>query len=178
MIDDLLASLVAASKEAEPRLAVKEVLERAVSQPGELARALPPSRAGLTRLHVTDDLTVLHLVWAPDMYLKPHDHRMWAAIGLYTGGEDNSFYRRGSEGGLVESGGRSLRAGDVTLLGDDAIHAVHNPTAEFTGAIHVYGGQFFTTPRSEWDRETFEERPFDAAGLTDFFEEQNQAFGV
>jgi hypothetical protein len=25
----------------------------------------------------------------------------------------------------------------------------------------VYGGDFFAVPRSEWDPETFEERPFD-----------------
>jgi predicted metal-dependent enzyme (double-stranded beta helix superfamily) len=29
----------------------------------------------------------------PGMTLGPHDHCMWAAIGVYTGGEDNTFFR-------------------------------------------------------------------------------------
>ena len=41
-----------------------------------------------------DELTVLHVVWAPRMTIYPHDHRMWAAIGIYAGQEDNSFFRR------------------------------------------------------------------------------------
>ena len=31
--------------------------------------------------------------------LYPHDHRMWAAIGIYAGQEDNAFYRRTGAGG-------------------------------------------------------------------------------
>jgi hypothetical protein len=40
---------------------------------------------------------------------------------------------------------------------------VANPLRKLTGAIHVYGGDFFAVPRSEWDAETLEERPFDIA---------------
>ena len=54
--------------------------------------------AELTTLYVSDELTVLKLVWAPGMWLQPHDHRMWAAIGIYGGQEDNTFYRRGGGG--------------------------------------------------------------------------------
>ena len=28
------------------------------------------------------------------MDIYPHDHRMWAAIGIYAGEEDNAIYRR------------------------------------------------------------------------------------
>jgi predicted metal-dependent enzyme (double-stranded beta helix superfamily) len=102
---------------------------------------------------------------------------MWAAIGIYTGGEDNTFYRR-AEHTIVESGGKQLRPGDVCLLGDDTVHGVHNPTSEFAGAVHVYGGDFFTRPRSEWDPDTLEERPFDVAAALSFFEEQNARFAT
>ncbi len=44
-------------------------------------------------LYRDDDLTVLHVVWAPGMSIYPHDHRMWAVIGIYSGQEDNAFYR-------------------------------------------------------------------------------------
>jgi predicted metal-dependent enzyme (double-stranded beta helix superfamily) len=84
---------------------------------------------------------------------------MWAAIGIYTGQEDNSFYRR-SPRGVVTSGGTQLHERDVALLGDDTIHAVVNPRREHTGAIHVYGGDFFTQPRSEFDPETLAEGPY------------------
>ena len=47
----------------------------------------------------------------------------------------------------------------MATLGHDVIHAVKNPRSTPTAAIHVYGGDFFATPRSEWDPETQEERP-------------------
>lgn len=174
-VDELVESCRIAVGESEPRLAVKEVLEQAMARRSDLAEALPPERAGITTLHNAPDLTVLQIVWTPHMHLQPHDHRMWAAIGIYTGGEDNTFYRRAG-GTLTGSGGRALRPGDVTLLGDDTIHSVVNPTSQYTGAIHVYGGDFFRTPRSEWDPETLEERPFDPDALLRHFEAQNEAF--
>ena len=37
----------------------------------------------------------------------PHDHRMWAVIGVYTGREDNIFWRHvpDAQGGLIEAAG-------------------------------------------------------------------------
>ena len=59
------------------------------------------------------------------------------------------------------SGGRELATSEVALLGDDAIHSVTNPQRSYAAAIHVYGGDYFATPRSEWDPDTLTERPFD-----------------
>jgi predicted metal-dependent enzyme (double-stranded beta helix superfamily) len=171
-VDDFISDCLTAVRADEPRLAIKEVLERAVSMPGALAEALPPDRAELVPLHRSRELTVLKVVWAPGMRVDPHDHRMWAAIGIYTGGEDNAFYRR--EGtGLVESGGKRLLAEDVVLLGDDVIHSVTNPTPMQTGAIHIYGGDFFDTPRSEWSGEPLAEQPHDVSRLLARFEAAN-----
>ncbi len=41
------------------------------------------------------------------MTIMPHEHRMWAVIGVYTGGEDNMFWRRIGEPGSskVEAAG-------------------------------------------------------------------------
>jgi predicted metal-dependent enzyme (double-stranded beta helix superfamily) len=94
------------------------------------------------------------------MAIYPHEHAMWAVIGLYGGREDNTFYRRSSSG-LLAAGGKRLETADTALLGKTAIHAVTNPLRVFTGAIHVYGGDFFDTPRSEWTPDTLVERPFD-----------------
>jgi predicted metal-dependent enzyme (double-stranded beta helix superfamily) len=99
---------------------------------------------------------------------------MWALIGIYTGAEDNEFFRRAPEG-LTSSGGRVLEDGDVLALGDDVIHSVHNPRSSFTGAVHVYGGNFFTKPRSQWDPDTREEAPYDMEHTRRLFEESNAA---
>ena len=171
--DSFIADCIEAAGATEPRLAIRDLLRRSTSDPSSMARALPPQRAGITRLHVQPDLTILEVVWAPGMALGPHDHRMWAAIGIYTGGEDNSFFRR-SEGTLAEPGGKRLRPGDVVLLGDDTIHAVANPTAQHTGSIHIYGGDFFTTERSEWRGDPLREQPYDVQGTLDTFEAANR----
>ena len=175
-LDAFLADCTAARREGEPLRAMKEVLARAVAEPDAVAAALPPERAELVRLHCAPDLTVLKLVWAPGMRLWPHDHRMWAAIGIYSGGEENEFFRRNGTS-LTDAGGRSLRPGDVCLLGDDVIHAVENPTTKFAGAIHVYGGDFFREPRSEWGDPPYREQPFDVERLQAHFEAANASAG-
>jgi hypothetical protein len=60
------------------------------------------------------------------------------------------------------------------LLGKDVIHSVANPLRVLTGAIHIYGGDLFGTPRSDWDPETFEERPFDVEGARKVFADANE----
>ena len=107
------------------------------------------------------------------MAIYPHEHRMWAAIGLYRGREDNTFYRRSGRG-LVVANGQQLQRGDTALLGSAIIHAVTNPRRAFTGAVHVYGGDFFATPRSEWAPDTFEERPFVVERARRVFAEANE----
>jgi predicted metal-dependent enzyme (double-stranded beta helix superfamily) len=175
-LDAFVNACIAAGKESEPLPAIRDVLAKAIANPSDVAAALPPERAEIARLHVSPDLTVIKVVWAPGMTLGPHDHRMWAAIGIYTGGEDNAFYRR-SGPDIVESGGRSLRPRDVCLLGDATIHAVTNPTTSYAGAIHVYGGDFFAKPRSEWTGTPYREEPYDVARTLAQFEAANQSVG-
>ena len=74
-------------------------------------------------------------------------------------------YTAANPGGLTSSGGKQLETGDVAALGDDTIHAVFNPNRQHTDAIHVYGGDFVATPRSQWDPETLEEQPYDLEGI-------------
>ena len=114
------------------------------------------------------------------MRLFPHDHRMWAAIAIYAGQEDNAFYRRDAESRrtLVESGGKEIVTGDVLLLGDDAIHSVANSRDRLTAAIHVYGGDFVHQPRSQWGPGPVEERPFDMNVVNDAFAEANRAWAA
>lgn len=175
-VDELVQSCRDALREATPALAVKEVVARAIADQSGIEGALGvPSEGGITTLHRSDDLTVLHIVWSPHVRLYPHDHRMWAAIGIYGGREDNAFYRRGGGDGLLETGGKALGRGDTLVLGVDAIHSVTNPLDSYAAAIHVYGGDFFGTARSEWDPQTHQERPFDVEGVRRLLAEADEA---
>jgi predicted metal-dependent enzyme (double-stranded beta helix superfamily) len=149
----------------------------AVADPASVLRALgEPKCAGLHKLYQSHDLTVLNVVWAPMMTIMPHNHSMWAVIGIYTGREDNIFWRRlpGSPGRVEAAGAKALCERDAAPLGRDIIHSVTNPILRLTGAIHVYGGDFFDpTHRSEWDPETLLEGPFDPERTVRRFEEAN-----
>jgi len=172
-VDDLVTDCRAAVAEDDALRAVKEVLERAMSDPVAVVKALPPDRAEIVPLYVSPELTVLKVVWAPGMSFRPHNHLMWAAIGLYAGQEDNTFYRRG-QGTIQESGGRQIRCREVALLGPDTIHAVTNPLQSVTAAIHVYGGDLpHTVGRSEWAEQTFEEVAYDFDRTVRYFEAAN-----
>jgi predicted metal-dependent enzyme (double-stranded beta helix superfamily) len=172
-VEELVSGCLSAAREREPLRAIKDVLERAISDPAAVSEALPPNRAEIVPLHVSPEITVLKVVWAPGMSFGPHNHLMWAAIGLYAGQEDNTFYRR--DAGMIErSGGREIRCGEVALLGSDVIHAVANPLRSYAGAIHVYGGDLpHAAGRSEWDAASFEEMPYDFERTLRYFAAAN-----
>jgi predicted metal-dependent enzyme (double-stranded beta helix superfamily) len=173
-LDQFLSDCRGAVLETQPAAAIKEVVQRAVNTGGGVLSTLSGDHAGIFPIYLAQDLSVFNVVWAPVMRIPPHNHLMWATIGLYGGQEDNTFYRRAGPG-LTASGGTKLRTGDVTLLGHNTIHAVTNPLSRFTGAIHVYGGNLATcVGRSEWNPATLEESPFDFSKTTQYFEEANR----
>ena len=160
--------------EQNPHAAMREIVARAVSEPAGILKSLgEPKVSGIQTLYRSDTLTILNVLWGPGMALYPHDHRMWAVIGIYSGREDNSFYHR-SESGLVAHGAKTLTLKESLPLGEAVIHAVTNPLNRITAAIHVYGGDFFAVPRSEWDPQTLQERPFDIEHAKAVFEEANK----
>ncbi len=168
-----IESCRAALGEPDPQAAIRELVERAVSEPSGVIQTLgEPQRAGVETIYRADDLTILNLCWGPCMQFKPHDHRMWAVIGIYTGREQNIFFRR-NEHGLTQHGAKELNVKDTTPLGATIIHAVTNPLDQITGAIHVYGGDFFATPRSEWDPQTLKEQPYSVEDTMRAFEASN-----
>jgi predicted metal-dependent enzyme (double-stranded beta helix superfamily) len=175
--DQLIADCQAAAQLGSAHAPVRDVVERAVAEPGAVLAALgEPRRAGIETIHRAPDLTILNVVWGAQMTLRPHDHRVWAVIGIYTGREDNIFWRRlpPEEGGRVEAAGaRALSVKDAVLLGRNIIHSVTNPIPRLTGAIHVYGGDFFAIDRSEWDPETLCEQRYDVAKALKAFEDAN-----
>ena len=172
-LDRFIQNCREALAESNSQGAVRQVVERAIASHGQVIRELgEPELAGLETLYHADDLTILNIVWAPHMTLHPHNHNMWANIGIYGGVEQNTFYQRGADG-LTQKGEKLLEQNDVASLHRDVIHSVHNPSSKLTAAIHVYGGDFFATPRSEWPLETLEEQPFDIEHTRAVFNEAN-----
>ncbi len=178
-LDRFIENCRAAVREDPTHKAAREVVARAVSEPGSVLKALgEPRRAEIQKLYRAEDLTIINVIWAPRMTIMPHDHRIWAVIGVYTGREDNIFWRRlEDQPGRVEAAGaKALSAGDAAPLGRDVIHSVTNPIPRLTGAIHVYGGDFYATPRSEWDPETLREAPYSVDKTLRLFEEANSIY--
>jgi predicted metal-dependent enzyme (double-stranded beta helix superfamily) len=179
-VDELVAECKVAMGEGEARKAVREILQRAMSAPTEIGDVFRPAKGGLELVYVSDELTVLNLVWAPGMVLFPHDHQMWANIAIYAGQEDNTFYRRQEDEPrtITATGGKELKVGDVLTLGTDAIHGVANPLNKLTAAIHVYGGDFVKQERSQWGPGPLEERPYEFESVRTQFAEANEKAGL
>ena len=158
--------------------AIREIVARAVADPGAVQTLIgEPRRAEVQILHRSADLTILNVVWGPRMTVMPHNHEMWAVIGIYSGREDNILWRRlpGAARNRIEAAGaKALSERDAFPLGHDIIHSVTNPIGRLTGAIHVYGGDFFGVPRSEWDPERLTEQPYDVQKAIQLFEESNR----
>jgi predicted metal-dependent enzyme (double-stranded beta helix superfamily) len=163
-----------AGSEAQP--AVREIFARAIADPKSVLQAVgAPERGGLRTLYRSASLTILNIVWSPLMQLVPHEHNMWSLIGIYTGREDNIFWQR-QGARLMATGASAISPGTVVPLPHDVIHSVANPTEKLTGAIHIYGGDFFAVSRSEWDPETLSERDWDIQRAVRTFEDSNDRF--
>jgi hypothetical protein len=137
---------------------VREVVARTVSDPSAVIAALgEPQRAGLTKVYQSDDLTILNVVWAPMMTVLPHNHQMWAVIGIYTGREDNIFWRRLTDepGGRVEAAGaRSFGKRDAEPLASDIIHSVDEPVVTPDGRdSRLWRGRFCRVPQRMGSRD-------------------------
>lgn len=165
---------------AEGQAAIREVVAEAVSDSaGVMSELGEPEHAGITPIHRSRDLTIINFVWAPCMSLMPHNHQMFSVVGIYSGREDNVFWRR-TETSIEAAAAKSLGVGNVAALGRDTIHSVLNPIGKMTCAIHVYGGDFFdpVEPRSEWDHETLVERPWNIDKVKSLFREAEARFNA
>ena len=179
--DQFIADCKAAYAEDSSHKAVREVVAKAVSDPGQVLQGLgEPEKAGVHKIYHAPDLTIINVVWGPHMTLMPHNHEMWAVISVYTGREDNIFWRRIKDDpdGLIEAAGaKALSVKDSEPLGKNIIHSVTNPIPRLTGAIHIYGGDFYEAQRSEWDPETLHEGQYDIDKNLGLFEKSNRLLG-
>ena len=168
-----IAELIDACREVaagdQPTRDVSELIAGFVAQP-DLPRLLGEGDRSLYEaLYRGEDILVLHGVVPPTPApVAPHDHRMWAVIGVYQGLEDNELFVRAEGGGLESVDRFTVAAGDVRTLDPSTIHSVQARGDHYLGAIHVYGGDLFGTPRSTW-RDGIESA-MDESALSAFFD--------
>lgn len=175
-LDRFIDDVVRARRDADSQKAIEVVLARAISDPAQVLRALgEPQAVGPQEIYRSNDVTILNVIWSPYMVLLPHDHKMWATIGIYAGREDNIIWER--HGAIVRAArAASVGEREVFSLPADAVHSVTNPLQRLTCAIHIYGGDFYATERSEWDAETLRERPMDFEATQKLFRDANERF--
>ena len=177
-LDRFIADCKAAVISGGGQRAVRELMQEAMSDLGQVVDALgEPRRAGIRLLYRSPEFTVVNLVWGPHMTAMPHNHHMWAVIGMCGGREDNIFWRHLPEDSrwpLEAAGAQALMPGDVCTLGKEIIHSVTNPLGKLTSALHIYGGDFVAQPRDQWEEETLRMRPYDAADANRRFETANR----
>ena len=162
-LENFVEDCRAAVSRSNDHLEVGELIARAMSDPAAVTATLGvPEKPGLIPIYHSRDLTILNVIWKPGITLQPHDHDMWAAID--GGREDNIFWRKIKDdplGRIEAAGAKNLGTGDWAPLGRDVIHSVTNPIPKLTGALHVYGGDFFEAERHEWDPDDLNQHPID-----------------
>jgi predicted metal-dependent enzyme (double-stranded beta helix superfamily) len=153
----------------EPVTGVMEVLGAFLHQPNLEQQLGTADRSTYDALYRGRDLLVLHGVVPPTPRpVDPHDHRMWAVIGVYHGQEDNQLFARTAGDALEPTERFSVRTGEIRQLDALTIHSVQAAGGRYLGAVHVYGGDLFGTPRSTWRDGV--EQPTDESALPALFE--------
>ena len=159
VVDDCLAAV----GQSDPQAAVQSILERAAATPAiadVIAERTAFQKLDDLAVHRSAELTVLAGALPPGFRAAPHNHNIWSVVAVCGGREDNEFFERDGDG-LRQVGEASVVAPGVLANDPEVIHAIRNPLDTPLLALHDYGGDLFTTPRSTWDAETHEEIPFD-----------------
>jgi predicted metal-dependent enzyme (double-stranded beta helix superfamily) len=152
----------------DPVAGVMAVLDAFLHQPNLEQQLGTADRSTYEAVYRGPDLLVLHAVVPPTPRpVDPHDHRMWAVIGVYHGQEDNQLFARNDRAALEPTERFSVMPGEIRPLDATTIHSVQ-AVGGYLGAVHVYGGDLFGTPRSTWQGGV--ERPNDESALPAFFE--------
>lgn len=128
---------------------------------------LRPTREGDDTTHMLakapdDSWTVVSVVFPPGFSTPIHDHVIWGFVGVASGEEHESRYRRHDDRSipgfakLEYAGDARNLPGDVAHIipPEDEIHMIHNPLPTESVSIHVYGGDLDATWRHKFDPAT------------------------
>src|SRR2546423_1518745 len=165
--------------EAAGAEAVKDVLDRTLRRGCAPVRECfgDPREAHLQVLYAGPELVIENMVWAPGMSYPAHNHNTPVMTGVYAGVEINDFYHPSPHAGgrLQRTGTVDIGEGDAVLMGYDAIHRIANPNRRsFTGAFHIYMGDYLHSSRSIWYPDEASETPASFALTKDIFAAANR----
>jgi predicted metal-dependent enzyme (double-stranded beta helix superfamily) len=147
-----VAACRGAADDADPVAAVHEIVAAAIVDGSSIDAALGTEFLPGTvepPLLSSEDLTIQRILWPPGISVMPHEHRMWAVVGVYAGEELNRIYERSTDG-LTEVRRCAVAPREVLVLDEHAIHSVENLCREWTAGLHVYGGDMLHRERSAW----------------------------
>lgn len=159
------------AQSATPRLAAADFLQRNDLQDiTDTLEAVVPAGANLGELivHNSPELTMMYVRTPARFQGGIHNHTVFACIGQLYGKEENVIYTRVPDGkGLAVVNNIEVNAGEVISLPEDAIHHIENPLRQTSGALHIYGGDFYAImdDRSLWDYDDHSEKSFNFDGL-------------
>ena len=153
-----------AAAQPDAQVKVRTIIEEWLHHPDEIATVLKDygdvSSLDTMVFHSSERLTLIHVTLDPLFIAGPHNHGMWAVVGVYGGREDNTFYKV-DDGRLSVATHKSVNAPETLTLGKNIIHAIRNPLDVQLKAIHAYGGDLMRAERSTWDPTTSVETPYD-----------------
>ena len=141
---------------SDPIRTASEMLSNTIKDPDAIDTALGAGdatdneSAQYTFLHQSRELTILRVIMPGHLQSPPHNHLVWAVVGMYRGNENNVFYRK-KDGRIEMSGHRNLVSPEVMVLDADIIHGISNPLPQRSCALHVYGGALANPARSPWN---------------------------
>jgi len=161
---------------SNPAQIVEGLVRQAIAEPAAVreafANAENAERQGpITFAYRDAGLSVADVTTPPGLRSPAHNHKMWAVIGIYDGQEHNRFFRY-ENGNLQETGERLLGEGDIVVLDAEVIHAIANPLATVSAAIHVYGGDLVERPeRSIWNPQSYDREDYEITQLMAYVKE-------
>lgn len=145
-----------------PLEAVIDLMARTLADPAAIP--VPDLPENETMLFEDETVSIWHERFLPAEVLPPHDHGMFAVLGVYRGAESNRLYRPGG-GALRPAGELILRAGEFHVFGPGDVHAVTALGGAPSLGLHVYLGPLTRVARSLYDWETGEARAMDGAAF-------------
>ena len=158
-IDELVQELRTASTEETAVEKVRDIMDRAFSDPKNVAAHMPEFEDDDVILYEDGDISIWHCRFQPGVTVPPHDHQISATIGVYKGTERNDFYKAGANG-IVPSKGIDMMPGSVLSIGPSAIHSVVCTSDEPSCGIHVYHGPLTRVDRHLFDLRAGKPLPF------------------
>jgi len=160
-IDESDAIVRDQSSESQKLAQVKPRLEQLIQSYDVPVQAFTPrqDRFAMNLLHMPLDkaYSIIGGVWKPGQTTPIHDHLTWALIGVYSGQEHETLYRRTYDktdpryAKLEKVSERVNTKGHVTVLSHNGIYKVDNNSPERTKSIHVYGRDIGNTERHSYD---------------------------